>query len=287
MQDHLANSPNAREAQYWNSAATRPWAELYEKIDTLFAEMTETALDGAALQPGERVIDIGCGSGTTVLELARRVGPAGRVLGVDVSEPSVETARRRIAAAGVRNADVVLSDASSHAFAPESFDLVFSRFGIMFFADPIATFTHVRRALKRSGRLAFMVFRKPQENPWSTGPAAAVRHLLPPVTAPGPEDPGQYSWADPARVRRILEGAGFRDVVLTPYDTGVRLAGPGGAAEAADFTMHIGPVVRALSSGSVERPDLVRAGLEEFFAKHDTPQGVVLPAALWLVAAQA
>jgi len=161
MAEPLADSPNAREVQFWNSAATRPWAELYEPIDRLFAGLTQVILELAAPQPGERVIDIGCGSGTTVLELARRVGPTGYVLGADISQHSLEKARERITAAGLSQAEASLCDVSTHTFAADSFDLAFSRFGVMFFADPTATFINLRRGMRHSGRLTFAVFRTP------------------------------------------------------------------------------------------------------------------------------
>jgi ubiquinone/menaquinone biosynthesis C-methylase UbiE len=287
MTEPATESPNAREAQYWNSAATRPWAEMHEPIDRLFSALTQTVLELAAPQPGERVIDIGCGSGTTVLELARRVGPSGYVLGADISQQSVEKAQSRIAAAGLSQAEVSICDVSVHPFATDSFDLAFSRFGVMFFTDPTATFTNLRRGMKRGGRLTFAVFRTPQENPWGTAPVAAVRHLLPPITPAGPDDPGQFSWADPARVRRILEGAGFEQISLMRHDPAMRLAGPGGAAEAADFAMTIGPIARAMSNASSPPPDAVRSGLEAFFRSHDSPQGIVLLGALWIVRARA
>jgi SAM-dependent methyltransferase len=103
----------------------------------------------------------------------------------------------------------LLADGAGHTFTPGSVDLVFSRLGVMFFSDPTTAFANVRRAVKAGGRLALAVFRTPRENPWPHGPIDAVRHLLPPIPTPGPEDPGPFSWADPARVRRILEGAGF------------------------------------------------------------------------------
>ena len=286
MTAEQSGASNAREAQYWNSAATRPWAEQHEPIDRLFADVTKAALDFAAPRPGERVIDLGCGSGTTLMELARRVGPGGYVLGADISKQSVEKAQQRIAAAGLSHAEVALADISSHRFAPNSFDLAFSRFGIMFFTDPTATFANLRSALKPGGRLALAVFRTAQENRWSTAPAAAVRHLLPPVTPPAPEEPGMFSWADPARVHRILEGAGFRDVSLTPHNPPLLLAGPGGAVEAADFAMTFGPVARAASSGLLQQPQAVRAALEAFFQSQDSPQGILLPGAIWIVGAR-
>lgn len=286
MAAQQADRSNAREVQYWNSNSTQPWAIWHEPIDRLFAGLTQVALGLAAPQPGERVIDIGCGSGTTVLELATRVGPDGHVLGVDVSKQSVKRARERIAVAGIRQAEVVLSDVSTHAFAPNSFDLAFSRFGVMFFADPTASFTNLRRAMKPDGRLALAVFRAPQENPWGTAPVAAVRHLLPPITPPGPEEPGQFSWADPARVHRILENAGFQEVSLVPHDPAMLLAGPNGATEAAEFIARVGPVARATTNASQELRAAVRLSLEAFFKSQEGPQGIVMPGAIWVVRAR-
>jgi SAM-dependent methyltransferase len=259
---------------------------MHEPIDRLFADLTQTVLDYAAPQPGERVIDIGCGSGTTVLALAQRVGPGGFVLGADISRQSIDKARQRIAAAGLSHAEASVCDVSVHAFAPGRFDLAFSRFGVMFFADPVATFINLRGGMKRGGRLTFAVFRTPQENPWGTGPVAAVRHLLPPMTPLAPDAPGQFAWADAARVRRILEGAGFADVSLTPHDLAMRLAGPGGAAEAAHFAMSLGPIARAMAGTTAVDPQPIREGLEAFFRNHDGPQGIVLPGALWIVRAR-
>ena len=287
MTDQQTGSPNAREVQYWNSAHTRPWADEYDAIDRLFAGLTRVALDHAAPKLGERVIDIGCGSGTTVLELAVRVGPGGYVLGADVSKPSVEKARERITAAGVQQAEIMLCDVSTHTFPTNSFDLVFSRFGVMFFADPVAAFANIHKAMKSDGRLAVAVFRTPQENKWATAALAAVRHLLPPITPPGPEDPGQFSWADTARVHRILETAGFQDISLTPHDPAMPLAGHGGAAEAASFVCRFGPVVRALIDASEQQKKEVRSALEAFFRSHEGPQGIVLPGAIWIVTARA
>ena len=148
---------------FWNSEATRRWVTEQARIDRLMAGVTEAALAAAAPKRGERVLDVGCGTGTTVLRLAEGVGPSGRVLGVDISEQQLALARQRVAAAGVNQAQLVLDDAATHHFAPETFDLGFSRFGVMFFADPVAAFRNIRGAMKRSGRLLLAVFRSGQK----------------------------------------------------------------------------------------------------------------------------
>jgi SAM-dependent methyltransferase len=291
IEDIMANDPmsssNVGQEEYWNGPTTRNWSERHEPIDKVFAGLTQIAMDVAAPQPGERVIDIGCGSGTTVLQVAARVGPQGHVLGADIAQRSVEKARKRLAAAGLRQAEVMLADASTHAFSPASFDLIFSRFGVMFFADPTAAFANVRKALKPGGRLALAAFRAREENRWVVEPTAAVRDLLPPLKMPGPEEPGQFAWADPARVHRILEGAGFQDVALAPRDPDMILAGAGDAAGAADFAMQLGPAAQAMLNASPQQREQVRSRLEEFFKSKDSSRGIVLPGAIWLVTARA
>jgi SAM-dependent methyltransferase len=284
MADQQVGSSNAAQIEFWNSAASRAWADQHERMDRAVAEVTKALLDMAAPQPGERVLDIGCGSGTTVLELAARVGPHGYVLGADIADHSVARARERIAAAGVQHAEAIVADVSVQPFEPNSFDLSFSRFGVMFFSDPAAAFANVRRAMKPDGRVALAVFRAAADNLWPNSPLAAVRHLLPPIPVPGPEDPGPFSWADPVRVHRILEGAGFREISLTAVDPLGQLGGR--AAEAAQFMMLFGPLTRLLPALPAPQRDAVRSALEGFFEGHTTSQGVVLPAANWLVRAR-
>jgi SAM-dependent methyltransferase len=284
MADQQAGSSNAAQIEFWNSAASRAWADQHEQMDRAVAEVTKALLDLAAPQPGERVLDIGCGSGTTVLELAARVGPDGYVLGADIADHSVARARERIAAAGVQHAEAIVADVSVQSFEPNSFDLSFSRFGVMFFSDPAAAFANVHRAMKPGGRVALAVFRAAADDLWPNSPLAAVRHLLPPIPVPGPEDPGPFSWAEPNRVHRILEGAGFREVSLTPLDPFGRLGGS--AAEAAQFMMLFGPLTRLLPALSEPQRDAVRSAIEDFFEGHTTSQGVVLPAANWVVRAR-
>ncbi|MFC7473773.1 class I SAM-dependent methyltransferase [Dankookia sp. GCM10030260] len=281
----MTTIPNTADTAYWNSPATRVWATGHARIDAIFAPVLAAALAAAAPQPGERVIDIGCGSGTSVLALAAAVGPGGEVLGADVAAESVAVARRRIEQAGLTQAAVVLGDAGSHPFPQAGFDLLFSRFGVMFFADPVAAFRHLRRALRPGGRFCAAAFRAPAENPWVTGPAAALRPLLPPQPAAGPDAPGQFGWARAAHVRSILDGAGFGDVALTPCDLRFRLGED--AAGAAEAAMSIGQAARALLGADAATRDSARMALEAWFRPHEGPDGVALPAALWIVTARA
>jgi SAM-dependent methyltransferase len=270
---------------FWNSDATRRWVTEQARIDRLMADVTEAALAAAAPMPGEIVLDVGCGTGTTTLRLADAVGPSGQVLGVDISEQQLGLARQRVAVTGTTRVQLVLDDAATHDFAPESFDLCFTRFGVMFFADPVAAFRNIRRAMKPNGRLLLAVFRSGSENPWATASVAAIRHLVPPPPALGPEDPGQFSWSDPARIRRVLNGAGFSNVALTPLDLLFTLGAD--ATEAAEFATFIGQGARLLHGQPDETRQAARQAFEGFFKQHEGPGGVSLPGALWLVSAQA
>lgn len=283
----MATATNTAQAEFWNSPAARAWADQHARMDRVLAPLLERLIAEAAPQSGEHVLDIGCASGTTTLELASRVGPTGRVLGADIAAASVARARERFTAAGVGHAEIVHADASTHEFPAAAFDLLFSRLGVMFFSDPTAAFANIRHAMKPSARLVLGVLRTMSENPWPAGPTQAVRHLLPPLPAPGPEDPGPFSWADTARVHRILEGAGFQGVSLTAFDWSARLAPPGGTAEAADLMFVFGPLTRLLPELSAEQQGEIRATLEVYFKGHDGPDGITLPAANWIVQARA
>jgi ubiquinone/menaquinone biosynthesis C-methylase UbiE len=278
---------NAQQVEYWNSTAAQTWVRLQTRLDQLFHPLTQIALESAAPHPGERAIDVGCGCGATVLELARRVGAGGHVLGLDISEPMLDLARRRAAEAGHTQATLVRADMTTYAFAPHECDLAFSRFGVMFFADPAAAFANLRGALKPSARLVFVCFRSLAENAWVREPLSAVKHLLPPSPPPGPEEPGQFAFADPDRVRRILEEAGFRDIAFTRHDPVMRLAGPGGAEQAAELSSQIGPIARSLIGAPETLRTAVRDALAAAFRQHDGLDGIALPGANWIVAAEA
>ena len=209
----------AEQAAYWNGPGGKGWLASYRRIERGIAAFSAELLAAAAAQPGEHVVDVGCGTGATTAELARAVGATGHVLGIDISETLIEAARSQ----RVDNATFVLGDAGTHPFKAASYDLVFSRFGVMFFGDPVAAFSNFRQALKPTGRLVFVCWRTPQENPWGHVPLRAAQPFLPPLPRPGPDDPGQYSFGDRARVERILKESGFGPPDIRPIDRPVSL----------------------------------------------------------------
>jgi SAM-dependent methyltransferase len=275
---------NQDQIDFWNSKAGTAWTELQERMDANLSAIGDAVLAFAAPGPGMAILDVGCGTGATTLALARIAGPLGRVTGVDVSRPMLAMARERAKAAGLK-IEFVERDASIQGFEPV-YDLVFSRFGVMFFDDPPAAFANLRMALKPGGRLAFVCWRTPPENPWASAPLVAAKPLLPEQPPPDPLAPGPFAFADPARVKNILGKAGFRDVELRAYD-GIMPMGRDLDTVAAQ-TLRIGPLSRAVSEADdalkARIAGVVRGVLEKF---RDPTGEVAAPTACWLVSAKA
>ena len=268
------------QSEYWNGPAAERWITGREPLDRSMASITAALLERASPRPGERVLDVGCGLGTTTLMLAERVAPGGSVLGVDISAPMIEVARRRVGAAAV---EFSVADAATHRF-PTRFDLVFSRFGVMFFEDPVAAFRNLRAALEPSGRMVFVCWRPLRDNPWANAPLAAARDLLPPMEPVDPNAPGPFAFADGERLRGILAGAGFAEVALTAHDDHM-FAGVT-AEEATDHALQTGLLSRAIAGASDDLRDAVRARVQPAIERYLTPDGVMPPAAAWLVSAR-
>jgi ubiquinone/menaquinone biosynthesis C-methylase UbiE len=270
----------AEQAAYWKGVGGTMWLGAYDRIQRGIAGFSEVVLRAADAQPGERVLDVGCGTGGTTADLATAVGDRGRILGVDISEPLVEAARAR----GLGNAAFEVADATDYGFEPASFDLVFSRFGVMFFADPVAAFGNMRRALKPSGRLVFLCWRTPAENPWGAVPMRAAQPFLPPMARPGPEDPGQYSFGDRTRVERILAQAGFHGVSIEPVDLMMNQGRdvPDVLARIGDF----GPLARAFREVAPDQIAKAKAAIAAALEPYATADGVQLAGACWLVRAR-
>jgi SAM-dependent methyltransferase len=276
-------NPNAEQIAYWSGRAGEGWTQQQERMDRSIGPLGLAAMEAANVRPGEGVVDIGCGCGDTSLELARRVGPSGRVLGVDVSRPMI--ARAQVRGAGITQLSFVESDASTSAL-PEATDLLFSRFGVMFFADPIAAFTHLRSQIRASGRLAFVTWRTPADNPWAKLPLDAVAPHLPPPTPTDPRAPGPFAFADRTYLEGLLTTSGFREVSLTRLDRVLRWTdGPSLDEAVASFT-QIGPSARRLAEAAPEARARALQALGEALAPQLTNDGVALGASVWVVTAR-
>lgn len=279
--------PNADQIAYWNGDAGARWAAQQPRIDALLAELTQAALDHARPRLEDHVVDIGCGCGATIVDLSRRVGPGGSVTGIDVSKAMLEVAAERVRALRLTNVSLLLADASRHAFAPAAADLVFSRFGVMFFDDPAGAFENIRRWLRPSGRLAFVCWRPFSDNPCFRVPFEAAKPFLPPQPRPEPHAPGPFAFADADRVRRILETAGYSAIELIRSDAMTRLGGSDELEAAGEFAARIGPVARPLAEAAPAARAAARAAILEALKQHQRPEGICLQGSVWLVSARA
>ena len=206
------------------------------------------------------LLDVGCGCGATVLELGRLVAPNGTVLGVDVSVPMLGRARERVAAAALKGVNLVVSDAQTYEFPRGAVDLLFSRFGVMFFADPVAAFTNLRRTMKQGGRLLFACWRPMAENSWFHVPLNAAKDLLPAQPPADPLAPGPFAFADPERVKRVLAEAGWQDVSATPFDCADEACRAGATRRGrAMFATRVGALARMLGEVDEETRQRARA----------------------------
>lgn len=277
-------TPNPRGAAFWNSAMGQAWVAHQAVISDVFAAVTRISLEAAAPKPGEHAVDIGCGTGDTLLELARRVGPDGAALGVDVSVPMLDLARRRGAEAGLGNLSFVLADATTHAFAPGWADLVYSRFGVMFFDAPARAFANIRGGMKPGGRLVFACFRTMPESPWFHVAMEAARPHLPPPPPADPLAPGMFSFAGEERLRGILQAAGFHDIALRAADVPMHGRDIG---QSMAFVTTAGPLPALLETGTAAERERALGAVREAMAARIGPEGRDLHVGLWLVSARA
>jgi ubiquinone/menaquinone biosynthesis C-methylase UbiE len=277
-----------RASQSFVDKAGEAWVRMQDRTDALIDPLGRIAIERLAVAAGERILDVGCGCGQTLLQLAERVGPSGHVLGVDISPPMLARARQRVAAQPT--VALALGDAQTYAFAPGAFDAVYSRFGVMFFDDARAAFRNLRAAARPGGRLSFVCWQDLAKNPWAARPLEAVMRLLPESAMPDmlrEGRPGPFFLSDPARVRAILGDAGWKDVSLEPVEMPLHLAGAATVDEAVDYSLQIGPAARAMA----EAPDALKpeleAALREALAPFASARGVFMNGAAFVVGARA
>ena len=285
MDTPTGHEANADQLAYWNGPAGQRWAERQQAQDVLLGPVADLLIDRARPKRGERVIDVGCGSGATTIAFGRKVAPSGHALGIDVSEPML--VRARASTPTDLPVDFVLADATVYPFDPASFDLLASRFGVMFFADPVLSFANMRKALKPSGRLAFACWREPKENPWMMAPLQAVYKHVPKLPPQAPEDPGPFAFASEERVHRILGAAGFTGIAMEACPLSMDIAIGRGLDAAVQGALEIGPAHRALEGQPADIRAAAVNSLREALAPLTRGDTVVLPGSVWIVTARA
>jgi SAM-dependent methyltransferase len=266
------------QAALWNGPAGRAWVGAQELIDRVFAPFQE--LLPTPVASGSRVLDVGCGAGDTTLAVARHLGAGGHAVGIDISEPLIAAARARAGRENVR-ATFVRADAQRHAFAPGGFDLVLSRFGVMFFDDPVGAFANLRRAGAHDAALRFIAWRAASENPFMTTAERAAAPLLPQLPARRADAPGQFALADAARVRGILQDSGWTAIDIRPIDVVCTFP----EADLVPYLTRLGPVGLVLQDADETTRRRVVEAVRAAFDPYLFGSEVRFTAACWTVGA--
>lgn len=278
-------SSNAKQIEYWNSKVGDTWVKMQERLDLAFTPVTVALLSIAAPQNGEDILDVGCGSGETTLALADAVGDEGTTIGIDLSEQLLLRARERAEElfidAEFRNADAATYNEE------DGFDLVISRFGVMFFADQVAAFANFHRLAVPGGRLCFACWQSADKNLWATLPVHALVKFIPEVPAVDPLAAGPFAFADPERVQSILTAAGWQDITFHDLPFAMIIgAGDDPMSAAVQFSMRIGPAARLVREAGAVAEAAAPALLASALAPYYSDDVVRLPAAVWLVTAR-
>lgn len=282
---NMSNAVNSDMSEFWNGEGGKKWLRFQETMGANLLPFGQKAMAAANIQPSESVLDIGCGCGDTSIEIAGHVGVDGHVLGVDISEPILERARAQAMISKDKSVAFKHGDAQVHRFEAAAFDLIYSRFGVMFFDNPVAAFKNLCGALRPDGRVAFICWQPAKDNEWISAPLETVaRHVSLP-DPPGPENPGPTSFGDPERVRRILTHSGFSNIEITNHDTSFTVGS--NLAEAVSFLMQMGPASAAIAQADADESvkSKIAADLCEMLAPHNTGVGVTMGAATLIVTA--
>ena len=275
---------NTEQAEYWQDRATS-WKSLESHHEQVIGPAGRMAMDRLDPRPGQVIVDLGCGTGQTTLELARRVTPGGRAVGIDISASLLERAREHAGAAGVDNVDLEHADVQSSDIGKARFDGAFSRFGVMFFADPVAAFTNVHDGLKPGAVLSFACWQPVTSNEWMLVPTmAAVSVLGAMPEMPAPDAPGPFSLSDPDRTRKILESSGFHNIDIDANSDLLTL--PEDAIPTwADSALHVGAVQRMLEDKDNQTVERVRAAIDEALTSRLDNGAVAFSRSVFLVRA--
>jgi len=284
-------SGNADLIAYWNGPAGERWSRNQERLDRAFAAMTAALLAGANLRDGEHVVEIGCGCGDLTLALAARLGTQGSIHALDVSQPMLARARLRQADAAAKAAlapvTFIEADAAI-AGLPAEADLVISRFGVMFFADPTSAFRTIRGALKPGGRLAMLCWAPLAENLWMEVPLTPLRALIGPEPSAGPGVPGPYAFAEPGATSLMLEAAGFVNVAAEPVRCPLLIGEAEGQTpdavveDALILLTESGPAAALLANAEPPLRAQAIAALAKTLRPHVADGRLSLPGACWL-----
>ena len=268
---------------FWREEGGDEWAELIDEIEPALTPFSDRLIEQLSLDEG-KVLDIGCGGGLTSIDTANKLGKNVHVLGADISPQILAIAKQRVT--DIDNVEFSICDVGKDDLGEAVFDLIISRFGVMFFENPVAAFSNIKRSLKPGGELAVICWRTLKDNQWMGEPMKAVLEILPPKEKPpekpDPDAPGPFSLGEAERINHVLENAGFKDITLTPVDIGMPM---GSVEQALGFLTKMGPAAGLLADATDEQKAAGAEAIKAVLEKFDSAEGVVMPSAAWLVSA--
>lgn len=277
---NVPHQPNEEQSALWNGPAGDAWVELQAILDRMMKPLEELLVEIVSSGAPRRVLDVGCGTGATTLAMARALGAHGECTGIDISAPMIGAALSRAERERVP-AQFIRADAQTYAFGPARYDLIVSRFGVMFFDDPVQAFANLRRAATEDASLRLVVWRGPDENPFMTTSERAAASVLPHMPALQPDEPGRFAFADPRRVRHILEESGWANIDIRPVDVTCSLPG-----KALAHVTRFGPLGRVLQETDEPTRTRVVKAVRAAFEPYVHGEEVRFTAAVWLVGAR-
>jgi SAM-dependent methyltransferase len=277
-----AHETNSEQTALWNGAAGRAWVEAQEVLDRLYAPLQDLLVEAVAATSSRVVLDVGCGTGSTTLAVARTLDATGRCVGIDISEPMIALARTRAEQARTP-AEFIRADAQIHAFEPGSFDLFISRFGVMFFDDPVQAFSNLRRAALPGAHVRFITWRSAADNPFMTTAESAAGPLLPNLPSRRPDGPGQFAFANRERAHAILHESGWTGIDIRPLDVALTLP----ETDLSRYVTRLGPVGLILQEADDRTRALVFETIRPAFDPYVHGADVRFTAACWMMGARA
>ena len=282
-----SEGPNSDEIDFWNGPQGKNWVVENRLTDLMYEPFGDKTIERAELTPGERILDIGCGCGTTTLKLARLLAPDGDITALDISTLMLSIASERTKSAAVP-VKIINADAESYKLVPGTFDVMFSQFGLMFFRNPQKAFDNFHASLKPGGRIAFVCWRDPERNPWLVTPFEAVHHFKPEMETPNPDARASpFSFSSQKKVEALLRDTGFVDVQLEPFETKARM-GEGSLEECTRFVIAFagGTVGAVLRGSGEENTPAIIAALQTGLAPYHIGNRIKLGASAWIVSAR-
>ena len=274
---------NQDQKEFWNEKKGKIWVSLEKHIDKMLNPLGDHAIKILEPKDGEKILDVGCGTGSTTQNLSKLVGDSGLITGMDISEPILDFAKKQSNSKKINNINFILADAQNFQFLTKSYDAIFSRFGIMFFEDPIAAFKNIKKSLKNKGRLTFICWRKRDENDWITLSSNIASNFLELPPNANPKEPGPFAFEDSGYIEEILIKSGWKNITIKNHNQNIIVGETVNIT--AEFLSRMGPMSVPFENADQYTQRKVKEALKECYSKYNTSNGVEFNFSTWIVSA--